>query len=136
MSALLLFFLSLVPPYLSLVCAHHGLVYENPKAFSPAAYDFFHPNSQQPSKNTHSPSPLSTFSSASSAVAQSTEAHESNFPDPKTTAAAAGSRVGAGGIAGIVFGFALVVLLAMGVYYVVITRRSNITRANSVRPDA
>ncbi|XP_043699769.1 uncharacterized protein LOC122650418 [Telopea speciosissima] len=145
MSALLLtFFLSLLPfPLLSLVCAKgrapHGLVYNNPTAFSPAAYDFFHPNSQSPSHSiTHShcvksdcaPLPLSTFSSAS-AIAQSTEAHESNFLDPKTR-----SRVGAGGIAGIVFGFMFAVLLAMGVYYVVITRRSNITRANSVRSDA
>ncbi|KAJ7980995.1 putative Transmembrane protein [Quillaja saponaria] len=28
--------------------APHGLVYENPAAFPPSAYDFFHPNTQQP----------------------------------------------------------------------------------------
>ncbi|KAI4322262.1 hypothetical protein L6164_021973 [Bauhinia variegata] len=28
--------------------APHGLGYENPEAFTPSAYDFFHPNAQKP----------------------------------------------------------------------------------------
>ncbi|MBA0582650.1 hypothetical protein Gorai_024785 [Gossypium raimondii] len=48
-----------------------------------------------------------------------------------------GQGVGAGGVAaGIVFGLAFAVLLAMGVYYVLNTRRVNANRANSVQPDA
>ncbi|KAJ4971611.1 hypothetical protein NE237_004710 [Protea cynaroides] len=141
MSPLLFFFLSLLA-LLSLACsdqgrAPHGLVYDNPSAFSPAAFDFFHPNTQHPNSQNPcvesdcAPTPLSTFSAAA-AVVQATEAHESKLSDTKTT----GNRVGASGIAGIVFGFAFAVLLAMGVYYVVITRKSDITQANSVRPDA
>ncbi|XP_042510934.1 uncharacterized protein LOC122086261 [Macadamia integrifolia] len=142
MSTILVFVLSLLT-LLSLAYAQgrapHGLVYENPTALSPEAFDFFHPNTQQPNSQSTpcvesdcAPIPQSATFSSVSAVAQSTEAHENNLSDTKTT----GSRLSAGGIAGIVFGFAFAVLLAMGVYYVAITRRSNITQANSVRPDA
>ncbi|KAK9280054.1 hypothetical protein L1049_013739 [Liquidambar formosana] len=62
----------------------------------------------------------------------STRAHESKA----STTQSSGSRVGAGGIAGIVLGSVFAVLLAMGVYRVVITRRANTSRANSVQPDA
>ncbi|CAK9174380.1 unnamed protein product [Ilex paraguariensis] len=110
--------------------APHGIAYENPVAFSPSAFDFFHPNTQQPSSENPcgasncSPLPLA-------ATVQSSPAHES-----RSKPNAGESRMGAGGIAGILFGFVFAVLLAMGVYYVVITRRANMSRTDSVQPDA
>ncbi|KAF5178919.1 hypothetical protein FRX31_031489 [Thalictrum thalictroides] len=108
--------------------APHGLAYENPLVLSPSAIEFFHPKS---SKSNAANGP-SLFSS-SDAVAESTLAHESRLSTSNSTTS--GSRVGVGGVIGIVFGFVLAVLLAMGVYYVVITRQTNATRAKSVQPD-
>ena len=106
--------------------APHGLAYENPMAFSPSAFDFFHPNGQKPS--TQNPCAASNCSPLPMAAqVEASLAHQSK---------ASSNRVGAGGIAGIVFGFVFAVLLAMGVYYVAVTRRANLTRANSVQPDA
>ncbi|XP_010253675.1 PREDICTED: uncharacterized protein LOC104594853 [Nelumbo nucifera] len=115
--------------------APHGLAYESPMAFSPAAFEFFHPTAQRPVSSCAqsldcAPLPLS-FSSVSSAVAQSTQAYQSKLSKPPTSSS--GIRVG--GIAGIVFGFVFAVLLAMGLYYVVTMRRANINRSISVRPD-
>ncbi|KAF8397687.1 hypothetical protein HHK36_016608 [Tetracentron sinense] len=122
-----------VPSFLSGVegRAPHGLAYLNPRAFSPSAYEFFHPNTSTP--DTYVPCAASDCSPLPlAAVVQATEAHQSQLSTPKTSR----SRVGAGGIAAILFSFVFVVLLAMGVYYVVITRRANLTRSNSVKPDA
>ncbi|KAK6936045.1 hypothetical protein RJ641_033075 [Dillenia turbinata] len=111
--------------------APHGLSFENPVAFSPSAVEFFHPNVQPSASKdsclTCSPLPLA-------AQVQSTPAHESR--DSTTSQpSGGGSRVGPGGVAGIVFGFVFVVLVAMGVYYVVMTRRENTSRAKTVQPD-
>ncbi|KAE8732988.1 Plasma membrane intrinsic protein 2,4 [Hibiscus syriacus] len=51
----------------------------------------------------------------------------------------AGHEMGAGGVAAVVFGVAFVVLSAMGVFYVLNTRRAANAMANrpdAVRPDA
>ncbi|CAK9143242.1 unnamed protein product [Ilex paraguariensis] len=115
--------------------APHGITYENPVAFSPSAFEFFHPNTEQPSsKNPGASSNCSPLANCSpltlAATVQSTLAHDS-ISTPNT----GGSKMGVGGIVGIVFGFVFSVLLAMGVYYVAITRRSNFSRTNSVQPD-
>lgn len=112
--------------------APHGVAYENPVAFSPSAYDFFHPNTQN--HKTKEPCYLSNCSPLPMAaqVVEATPAHESGA----STSQHGRSQVGAGGMAGIVFGFVFAVLLAMGVYHVVITRRANTSRTNSVQPDA
>ncbi|PSR95191.1 Protein HEG 1 like [Actinidia chinensis var. chinensis] len=110
--------------------APHGIVYESPMAFSPSAFDFFHPNTKNPGSedpcvtSNCSPLPLA-------ATVASTLAYKSRSTQEK-----GGGQVGAGGVAGIVFGFVCAVLLAMGVYYVVVKRRANLTRSNSVQPDA
>ncbi|XP_062171039.1 uncharacterized protein LOC133876809 [Alnus glutinosa] len=111
--------------------APHGVAYENPMALSPSAYDFFHPTTQKP--KTEDPCHASSCSPLPIAaqVVEATPAHESRDLSPRN-----GNRVGAGGIAGIVFGLVFAVLLTMGVYYVTITRRANMTRTNSVQPDA
>ncbi|XP_076932877.1 uncharacterized protein LOC143598573 [Bidens hawaiensis] len=97
--------------------APHGLVYENPMAFSPSAYNFFHPKTNPPSihgscdESSCAPLPMA-------AMVQSSLAEESRPRNDKSE-----DRVGAGAIAGVMFGFIFVVLLAMGVFYVVTNRR-------------
>ncbi|KAI3696960.1 hypothetical protein L6452_29616 [Arctium lappa] len=110
--------------------APHGLVYENPMAFSPSAYSFFHPKAvppsiQDPCDGSHC-SPLLIAATVQSSLAQ----------DSRSTNEKSGSKFGAGGIAGVIFGFIFVVLLAMGAYHVVITRRTNSRRKNTVLPSA
>ncbi|KAK9058581.1 hypothetical protein SSX86_023423 [Deinandra increscens subsp. villosa] len=110
--------------------APHGLVYENPMAFSPSAYNFFHPNTNPPT--THgscgesgcAPLPVA-------ATVQSSLAEESKPRNERSE-----KRVGAGGIAGLIFGFIFVVLLAMGVFYVVTNRRSGSRRESTILPSA
>ncbi|XP_057954883.1 uncharacterized protein LOC131148938 [Malania oleifera] len=111
--------------------APHGIAYENPMALSPSAYEFFHPKDQTSSakkpcaESNCAPLPLA-------AQVEATQQHESK----SATAQKGGSRMGAGAIAGIVFGFVFAVFLTMGVYHVVTMRRNNMNRANSVQPDA
>nr|GEW67335.1 hypothetical protein CTI12_AA411230 [Tanacetum cinerariifolium] len=91
--------------------APHGLVYEHPMAFSPSAYTFFHPKANPPSiqdpceESNCSPLPIA-------ATVESSLAEESRAKNEKSE-----SKVGAGGIMGVIFGFMFVVLLAMGFYY-------------------
>ena len=111
--------------------APHGIAYENPMAFSPSAYEFFHPKTEESgTKNPCAVSNCSTLPIA--AQVDATKALESKV----STQQKSGHRLGAGGIAGVVFGLAFAVLLAMGVYYVLNTRRANANQANSVQPDA
>lgn len=101
--------------------APHGIAYESPMAFSPSAYDFFHPKTHC-AASTCSPLPVAAQIDGSKALASKVSS---------------GHGVGAGGVAaGIVFGLAFAALLAMGVYYVLNTRRVNANQANSVQPDA
>ncbi|KAK8478326.1 hypothetical protein V6N13_058804 [Hibiscus sabdariffa] len=129
----------LISSTLALVCmvraqerAPHGIAYESPMAFSPSAYDFFHPKTRDPdtghpcSASNCSPLPVAAQVEGSKAVAGKV----SSTPDKS------GHGMGAGGVAGIVFGLAFAVLLGMGVYYVLNTRRANANRANIVQPDA
>lgn len=110
--------------------APHGIVNAKPMAFSPSAFDFFNPNDQQPdTKNPCAVSNGSPFPIA--ATVQSSLAHES-----RSTSKNGGAGVGAGGVAAIIFSFVFVVLLAMGAYYAVITRRANMGRSTSVQPEA
>ncbi|ESW22199.1 hypothetical protein PHAVU_005G135400 [Phaseolus vulgaris] len=114
--------------------APHGLVYENPEAFSPSAYSFFHPNEKKP--ETRDPCAASKCSPMPlAAQVEATEIHESKAK----THEEGRKKLGAGGIAGIIFGVAFVVVLAMGVYHVRVTRRTNMSRARdngAVQQDA
>lgn len=100
--------------------APHGLDHESLTALSPSAYDFFHPNAQLTVQNPCEESNCSPLPLA--ATVQSSLAYESTE---------GGAKLGAGAIAAIIFGFVFVILLVMGVYYVVNTRRSNLRRNNS-----
>ncbi|GAB4859218.1 hypothetical protein Ancab_010678 [Ancistrocladus abbreviatus] len=95
--------------------APHGLAYESPIAFSPAAYDFFHPNAHPSTCDDCSPYPLA-------AQVRASEAQQLQVTKR--------GEMGAGGVVGIVVGIVLAVLLAMGVYYIAVTRRLNLKRAN------
>ncbi|CAI8592457.1 unnamed protein product [Vicia faba] len=111
--------------------APHGLVYQNPKAFSPSAYEFFHPNSHN--HNDNDPCTSSKCSPFPLAV-EATQIHESKGSKSNQ----GGKKIGAGGIIGIIFGVAFVVVLAMSVYHVRVTRKANMIRAkanNSVQPE-
>lgn len=112
--------------------APHGLAFENPVAFSPSAVEFFHPKTQQP--NTKKPceessgcSPLPLAAEVEAIQTQESEASSSQK---------VGSRLGASGIAAIVVGLAFAVLVATGGFYVFSTRRANMNRDSSIKPDA
>ncbi|KAL3530573.1 hypothetical protein ACH5RR_009895 [Cinchona calisaya] len=107
--------------------APHGLVYESPMFLSPEAYDFFHPDTQpQHGNGPCSSSDCSKLPEAASVL--STPAHEStSSPD------AGRKQLGAGSIASIPIGLAFALLLGLGAYYVVITRRTNAARAKAAQ---
>ncbi|KAL5998370.1 hypothetical protein ACLOJK_009310 [Asimina triloba] len=110
----------------------HGLGKESPVAFSPEAFEFFHPNSSTSTIHDPCNEPDCTagpLPSVSGAFADPLAAQVSERAEPGKEANRSG--IGAGGIVGIVFGSALVVLLAMGAYYAVVTRRANVDRENS-----
>ncbi|KAL5990665.1 hypothetical protein ACLOJK_011568 [Asimina triloba] len=109
----------------------HGLGEETPLAFSPSAFEFFHPDSPLPT-TTDSPLPLSmsAFSSTSAEpVAKAAQVHETNTRAASKAGGGAGG--GPGAVAGIVLGCVLAVLLAMGAYHVSVKRRANISRAKA-----
>ncbi|KAJ1425967.1 hypothetical protein SESBI_10694 [Sesbania bispinosa] len=132
-SLLFLLSLALVSIVIAQERAPHGLVYQSPEAFSPSAYDFFHPNAQKPgTKDPCSASKCSPLPVA--AQVEATQIHESKA----STSDKDGKQLGAGSIAGIIFGVAFVVLLAMSVYRLRVTRKANMSRTkpnNSVQPD-
>ncbi|XP_054814420.1 uncharacterized protein LOC129314962 [Prosopis cineraria] len=111
--------------------APHGLVHESPVAFPPSAYNFFHPNARRPeTRDACSASKCSPLPEA--AQVEAAQIYESKA----LTSQEGRKQLGAGGIAGIVFGVAVAVLLAMGVYYVKAKRQANMSRAYAVQPQA
>ncbi|KAK1260713.1 hypothetical protein QJS04_geneDACA002436 [Acorus gramineus] len=140
-----LFFICLYGWSLSIVHARdestrptHGLAYQNPMAFSPAAFEFFHPDmpatkgsssSNIPCKSNDcspSSSQLSTFPRMA-AKAQATQVHETAWSLPGVKR----GSVGVDWMVGIMCGITFIVLVAMGAYYVMIKHRENINCSNS-----
>ncbi|CAI9778419.1 unnamed protein product [Fraxinus pennsylvanica] len=103
----------------------HGLINESPTAISLEAYAFFNPDTQQPDTNNPCDSPDCSSLPLAAMVVQSTPAHESS--------STGGNLLGAGGIAGIPFALVFGCLIAMGIYYVVIKRYSNLHRATPIQ---
>ncbi|KAK7257711.1 hypothetical protein RIF29_31881 [Crotalaria pallida] len=104
--------------------APHGLAYESPLTFPPEAYDFFHPNARKP--ETKDPCTASNCSPLPiAAQVEATQIYENK--------ASNGGRkqIGAGGVAAIIFAVAFAVLLAMGIYYVKVTRQANMSRTDN-----
>ncbi|KAJ6395353.1 hypothetical protein OIU77_020587 [Salix suchowensis] len=108
--------------------APHGLVYENPVAFSPSAVEFFHPRTPEVPKLE---SPCAAPSTSCSPLPLA-----ARFEDSISTDRRGGGRLGAGGVAGVILGVAFAVLLTLGVYHVMITRKASINRAGSDQPEA
>lgn len=110
----------------------HGIAYQSPLAISPEAYNFFHPDVQsQGARGPCASSKCSTLPVA--ATVQSTPAHENT-----ATTEAGRNRLGGSGIATISIGVLSVVLVGIGVYQLVITRRNNAARAKAacqLKPD-
>ncbi|KAL1345444.1 hypothetical protein HN51_019185 [Arachis hypogaea] len=121
--------------------APHGLVYVKPEAFSPSAYNFFHPintNARKKKPETKTQEPCSASSSKCSPMsvtAQSEEAtqiHENKSSSLSTEEDNNVSKnIGAGGIAGILFGIVFVVLLGMSMYHFRVTRSNNLGKSNN-----
>ncbi|KAK4286450.1 hypothetical protein QN277_003005 [Acacia crassicarpa] len=133
LSLLFLLSLTLVSIATSQERAPHGLVNEGPVALSPSAYDFFHPNARKPETGGDGCSASKCSPLPEAAQVEATQIYESKA----LTSLKGRKQLGAGGIAaGIVFGVAFVVLLAMGVYYVRAKRQANMNRANTVQPQA
>ncbi|KAK8498371.1 hypothetical protein V6N13_052126 [Hibiscus sabdariffa] len=111
--------------------APHGISHENPMAFSPSAYEFFHPKTQKP--DTKTPCATSNCSPwlIAAEVDASKELETKVLPQHKS-----GHGMGAGGVAAIVIGFGFAVLSAVGVFYALNTRRANAMAnpPNSVQP--
>ncbi|KAL2328614.1 hypothetical protein Fmac_022041 [Flemingia macrophylla] len=106
--------------------APHGLVYESPLAFPPAAYDFFHPNARK------SETRGSCTASKCSPLPLAAQVDATGIYENKASAMQKGGKqIGAGGLAGIIVAVAFVVVLAMGIYYVKVTRQANMSRANN-----
>ena len=112
--------------------APHGLVYESPVAFSPSAVEFFHPRTREPKSENPCPP-----SSACSPLPLAAQFEDNDQTKGKiSTSQRGGGRLGAGGVAGVILGASFAVLLTMGVYYVTITRKASINRADSDKPEA
>ncbi|CAL5211269.1 unnamed protein product [Lathyrus oleraceus] len=128
LSFLFLISLTLVSTTTSQERAPHGLVYENPIAFPPSAYLFFHPNAPTPdTKNSCITSKCSPLPMAAALV----EANQ------KFENKASQKQIGAGVVGGIIFAFAFVVVLVVGVYYVKVIRQANMSRnINNVQSHA
>lgn len=106
--------------------APHGLVYESPVAFPPSAYFFFHPNARKPETRD------SCTASKCSPLPVAAQVEATQIYENKASASQKGGKqIGAGAVAGIIFAVAFAVLLAMGVYYVKVTRQANMSRANN-----
>ncbi|WVZ03676.1 hypothetical protein V8G54_024482 [Vigna mungo] len=106
--------------------APHGLAYESPIAFPPAAYDFFHPNTQKPQTRD------SCAASKCSPLPLAAQVDGTQIYQNKASAMQKGGKdIGAGGVAAIITVSAFVVLLAMGIYHVKVTRQANMNRACS-----
>ncbi|KAJ6708328.1 hypothetical protein OIU85_028580 [Salix viminalis] len=112
--------------------APHGLVYENPVAFSPSAAEFFHPRTREPKLENPCAAP-SSFSPLPLAARFEDSDQTKGRISPSRRG---GGRLGAGGVAGVILGVAFAVLLTLGVYHVTIKRKASINRADSDQPEA
>ncbi|XP_019166539.1 PREDICTED: uncharacterized protein LOC109162274 [Ipomoea nil] len=109
--------------------APHGLAYETPAgaaadggAVSPEAYAFFNPAAGTGPKN--STAAAAQFPAAAASSLESNLARDS-------VAKTEDGGGGGGGMVGILIGFLFVVVLVLGVFFVVTTRKRNWTKANA-----
>ncbi|KAH0931897.1 hypothetical protein HID58_009014 [Brassica napus] len=109
----------------------HGPAYSNPSAFSPEAYDFFHPKSSlpdnNPPRNSHSLPFLSPSPSPSKASNVEADTQGSKVSSDERISESRREE-GRGETVGIVIGISFTALLLMGIYFVIKKRLANLTR--------
>ena len=105
--------------------APHGLAYQSPMAFSPMAYDFFHPNGNKDPCTFSKCSPFPLAAQVHKTQVQTTAT-------PRTHSA----RIGAGSVAAAIFAALVIACLAIGVYNVTKTRQANVNFNKVVQLDA
>ncbi|XP_047324530.1 uncharacterized protein LOC124928044 [Impatiens glandulifera] len=111
--------------------APHGLANEHPVAFSPSAFDFFHPCSSQSEACSPLPMPAAAATVSSSLARESRSGTGSNV---------AGAHVGPGAILAVAFGCVLgvgiVAAAAIGVvlFYVVAVKRRRSSNTPPLKP--
>ncbi|XP_056846505.1 uncharacterized protein LOC108816418 [Raphanus sativus] len=113
----------------------HDPVYLNPSAFSPEAYDFFHPKSSLPDNNPPRDSPSSPSPSPSPSKTSNVEADTqgSKFSSEEHKSL---REEGRGETLGIVLGVSFAAFILMGAYFVIKKRRANITRTIVIQYNA
>ncbi|XP_074284990.1 uncharacterized protein LOC141610677 [Silene latifolia] len=99
----------------------HGLDNQKPVAFSPSAYEFFHPNVRQDpcAKSNCSPLPMAT------------QVHETQSGAEKTNV----RGVGVGIIAIPAFAVVIMLCLTMGIYYLSTTRQAKLSLTKALAPE-
>ncbi|KAF8050744.1 hypothetical protein N665_1893s0011 [Sinapis alba] len=119
----------------------HGPAYLNPSAFSPEAYDFFHPKSSvpdnNPPRNSHSlpflsPSPSPSLSKAANVEADTQGSKVSSDEHISESR----REEGQGETVGILLGISFAAFILMGLYFVIKKRLANITRTIVIHSDA
>ena len=106
--------------------APHGLVYENPVAFSPSAVEFFHPRTPEPKLENPCAAPSSCSPLPLAARFEDSDQTKGRI----STSRRGGGRLGAGGVAGVILGVAFAVLLTVAVYHLMVTSKANSNRPN------
>ncbi|CAH2069314.1 unnamed protein product [Thlaspi arvense] len=120
----------------------HGPAYSHPSAFSPEAYDFFHPKSSLPDNNPprnspsspppFSPSPSPSLSKSSNLEADTQGSKVSSDEHTRES----NREEGRGETVGIVLGISFAAFLSMGIYFVIKKRRANVIRTIVIHSDA
>jgi hypothetical protein len=137
----LLFTLILTQAVAQAETSPHGLSYETPIAFSPAAFQFFHPGIIPPHERRRSAyapaqAPMileQAFKGSTTGRARADEAVGGGWIGNKMSDR---RRLAAGGVVGTVVGVGFFVVAVFGVVYVIIKRRQNVKRANGeVKPE-
>ncbi|CAA7024997.1 unnamed protein product [Microthlaspi erraticum] len=114
----------------------HGPAYSNPSAFSPEAYDFFHPKSSLPDNNPprNPPSSPSPSPSPSKTSIVETDTQGSKVSSDEHTSESR-REDGRGETVGIVLGVSFTSFLLMGIFFVIKKRHANITRTIVIKSD-
>ncbi|XP_010443867.1 PREDICTED: uncharacterized protein LOC104726651 isoform X2 [Camelina sativa] len=108
----------------------HGPAYTNPSAFSPEAYDFFHPKSSisdhnnNPPKNSPSTSPTPSPSKTSIVEADSQGSKVSSDEHTTSESRRREDEEGRGETIGVVLGLSFAAFLSLGIYFVIKKRRA------------
>lgn len=109
----------------------HGPAYTNPSAFSPEAYDFFHPKSSLFDHNNppeNSPSSPSPSPSKTSIVEPDSQGSKVSSDEHTTSESSRREEEGRGETIGVVLGLSFVAFLSLGIYFVIKKQRANMIR--------